>query len=227
MPIDIICLAAFAYGFWQGYSRGIIRTIFNILAYVFGVVLSFKMAPTMQAILERLFNSTNPLMFVAAFVVNLLFIIFIMRIVARSMEQIFRMAYLGVVNQLLGGIVSGFIGVLLFSILLWFGTKARVVGEVTLQESKTYPFLSTLPPHAMKLLDRMKPVGKELWGTSMGLMDALEKYGTEKTETQPKLYEVPDKSKTEFEEEPQETSRPRRVSGSSGSPATDEDGIEE
>ena len=218
MPIDLICLVVFGFGFWQGFSRGIIRTVFNMLAYVFGIVLAWKMTPTAQNILEQVFNSDNPLMFVAAFVVNLAFIMLILRMAARSIEGVFNMAYLGIFNQVAGGVALGFFGVLLFSVLLWFGRKAQVLNQSTLSESRTYPMLEQLPPKALNVITRFRPLAEDFWDNSFKFMDRLEQYGVEKTQSKPKIYEVPDDGPG-IEEEPETTG--------SGSAPEDTDGIEE
>ncbi len=37
MTIDVACAIIFFFGFWHGYSRGIIHTIFNLLTWMFGL----------------------------------------------------------------------------------------------------------------------------------------------------------------------------------------------
>lgn len=193
MPIDIIFIASFAYGFWQGYTRGIIGTVFNILAYVFGITLAFKMTPTTTNILERLFNSDNPAMFIGAFIVNLVFIMFIMHMAAKSLEGFFQAVYLGIINQIAGGIFTGAMMVLIWSILLWFLVKVNFMNDATIAESRSYPFLKDLPAQSKVILQRFKPLGEEIWGTSINWMDRLERYGQEKTGSdQPKIYEIPE-----------------------------------
>ena len=49
MPIDILFLVALAYGFWQGFRQGIIHTVFNVAAYVFGLTIAFKMTPSVYS----------------------------------------------------------------------------------------------------------------------------------------------------------------------------------
>jgi uncharacterized membrane protein required for colicin V production len=220
MPIDIILIAVFGYGFWQGYSRGIIGTVFNVLAYVFGITLAFKITPTTTNLLERLFNSDNPFMYVAAFVVNVTLIMFILRQAAGGMEGAFRAAYLGTVNQLLGGLLTAFLMVVVYSVLLWFVVKVQFVNEATLAESRTYQaFLKDLPGRAKEVAVRFKPMATDLWNNSLSWMDRLEKYGVEKTENKPKIYEIPDDG-TGIEDEPEAAERPR------AKPAASDSGIE-
>jgi uncharacterized membrane protein required for colicin V production len=193
MPIDLICLAVLGYGFWQGFNRGIINTVFNIAAYLFGVIFSFKMTPTTTNILERILNSDNPSLFAAAFLVNLIFVMLVLRTVAKSFEATLRALYIGFLNQVAGGLVMGLLAVMVYSVLLWFFVKASLVGEATLQESRLYePYLKDLPSQAMQLAERLRPLATDVWDTSLNWMDRLDKYGGEKTEAQQKIYEVPD-----------------------------------
>jgi len=192
MTIDIICLASFAFGCWQGYNRGIIGTVFNLLAYVFGSIIAFKMAPVTTDMLERLSNSANPTLYIAALVVNIFVILFIMRQAAKGMEGILEAAYLGQINKLAGAVLSGGFLVLVFSVILWFLTKVQFLDGATLAQSRTYPFLETLPPRAKNIAVRFGPVMEGLWGDSMQWINRLDKYGAKATREKPKIYEIPD-----------------------------------
>ena len=224
MPIDIGFIAFFAYGFWQGYSRGIISTVFNLALYVFGFVLAFKMAPTTASILQTMFNSQNPTMFLAGFLVNLLTVMLIVRQAARGIEGALRMAYLNVLNQVAGGVLMGGFLIVVYSVLVWFGTKVQFVNEATIAESKTYNFLEPLPGKAKDFAIRMKPFALDVWGTSMNWMDRLDEYGIQRTEGKDKNYRPPDDSKA-IEDYPE--SSPRKPTPRPSPTFEDSDGIEE
>lgn len=193
MPIDIICIAVFAYGCWQGYNRGIIGTVFNLLAYVFGTVIAFKVAPLTTDLLEKLFNSQNPAMYIAAIVVNLLVIFFILRQAANGMESILEAAYLGQINRILGALLTGGFMVLVFSVLLWFLTKVQFINDTTLAQSRTYPVLEALPARAKNIAIRFRPLAEGMWDDAMRYINRLDNYSAKKTtESKPKIYEIPD-----------------------------------
>jgi uncharacterized membrane protein required for colicin V production len=221
MSIDIVFIAVFGYGFWQGYSRGIIGTLFNAAAYIFGVVLAFKTAPVTVNIIERLFNSNNPTMVLAAFIVNLVFIMFIMRQAAKGMESAFEAAYLGVINQTLGGALMGGLAVTIYSVLLWFLVKVQFLETTTIEQSRTYPFLKELPGRARSVVVRLKPLAEEFWASSMDMMNRIEKYGVDKTEDKSRIIEVPDDGAS-IEEEPVFSPPPKR----SSPPPANDSGIE-
>ncbi|MFN4255719.1 MAG: CvpA family protein [Saprospiraceae bacterium] len=192
MPIDLICLIVFAVAFWIGYQRGIIQLIFNLVAYIFGVTLAFKMTPITTSALEAAFNSTNPLMFLAGFLVNIAIVMIVVRYAARGMEGLFNIAYMGVFNQLLGGVAYGGFAVLLLSVLVWFADKALMIDEETKRVSKTYEHLVKMPPRAKDLAVRMQPVFADIWDTSVTWMDRLKNYGPDKKEAKPKFYDIED-----------------------------------
>ncbi len=224
MPIDIGFITFFAYGFWQGYSRGIISTVFNLAIYVFGVILSFKMAPTTAKVLQSMFHSDNPTMYLAGFVVNLLTIVLILRQAVKGLEGMVRMAYLGFVNQVFGGLAMGGGLVVVYSVLVWFGVKVQFINDATLADSKTYTFLEPIPAKAKDFAIRMKPFALDVWGTSLNWMDRLDNYGIEKTQGEGKTYRPPDDPKA-IEEDP--TPSTQQPAPRPAPRLEDSDGIEE
>jgi membrane protein required for colicin V production len=222
MPIDVIFILIFGYGFWIGYHRGIIGTIFNIAAYVFGIVLAFKITPTTTNILEHAFNSNNPTIFLGGFLINLAVIMLVLRMASAGITGLFEIAFLGLFNRAAGGILTGGFGVLIYSVLLWFLVKVQFLNTATLTESKTYPFLASLPTTAKSVAIRFKPVAEDVWGSSLDWMNRIEKYGIEKTSGNSKIYELPDKN-TQIDGAP-ETTKPR--TRTQPNPKEDDDGIE-
>jgi membrane protein required for colicin V production len=220
MPIDLIFIIAFGLGFRHGYTQGIISTVFNVLAYVFGVILAFKITPTTTNVLERAFNTENPTVFIAAFLVNISLIMFMLRATARAFEKGLQAVYLGFFNRVLGGSLMAGLAVLIYAILLWFAVKVQFINEATLRESRSYPLLEKMPGAAKQVAMQLRPFAEEVWDTSLSWMDRLDKFGIQKTNAQPKVY-VPE-GDTGIEEEPA-TNSSRPVS----QPATDEDGLEE
>ncbi len=224
MPIDLVFIIVFGLGFRHGYTTGIISTVFNLVAYVFGIMLAFKVTPAMTNILERLFHSANPSMFLAAFVVNVVIIMLVLRQAARILEGFLRAIYLGVFNRVLGGAVMASLAILIYSILLWFAVRVNLVNDATLAESRVYPLLKDLPARSKEVGMRFRPIAHEMWDTSLSWMDKLDKYGTQKTESLPKIYEVPDDGKTIIEGAPQQTTPRFRPAPTTAAPTN---GIEE
>ncbi|MDX1911757.1 MAG: CvpA family protein [Saprospiraceae bacterium] len=226
MPIDIGFIAFFVYGFWQGYTRGIISTVFNLALYVFGFVLAFKMAPTMTKLLQSMFHSDNPTIFLGAFFVNLLIIMILVRQTARAIEGALRMAYLGIINQVAGGVAMGWFLVVVYSVLVWFGVKVHFINELTRQDSRTYPFLEPLPGKAKEFAIGMKPMALDVWDSWDKWTDDLNEYGFERSEGKDKKYLPPEDTKA-IEDDPAPSTRQPAPNRPSAPVLEDSDGIEE
>ncbi len=182
MVIDIICVLVILYGFYLGFSKGIISTVFTLLSMTFGLMAAFKFAPGMTMFLERTFNSESPLMFLAGFLVSLFVIMVILRMIARGLEGILKSANINVINQFIGGVILSGILVLLYSFLLWFADSGHMLDKTTKAESVTYIYLEQFPGEVRKLGANIQPMFTEFWDESMDMMDRLERMSIEQTE---------------------------------------------
>ena len=190
MAIDIMFLLSMVSGFYIGFSRGIIKTVFGVIALIFGFLAAFKFAPGMTQLLETSFNSTNPLMFLAGVALSFVLAMFLIRLFARGLEGALKTANINVINQLAGGVLLSALMVVLYSVLLWFGEQAHIVNDAAIHESKTYIVLKDIPGKAMVVANQIKPVFEEFWDQSLDMMDRLEDMSIEKTEDN-NVYDIP------------------------------------
>lgn len=187
MAIDLICGIVAAYTAWQGYNRGIISTVFNIFAYVFGLIVALKVTPFTTEFLEQIFKTDNPLMFIAGFLTNIFVVVFVLRQAANGIEQMLDFAHLGAVNKLLGAFVSAGLGILVFSVLVWFGVKSHTLSDALIGDSRTYkPLLEPLPTRAKDVAYRLKPLAEEGWATFSVWLKRVDSYQGEGKTNEPK-----------------------------------------
>ena len=191
MSLDLILFIAAAWGFYQGYSHGIIETVFTWASYFFGLLIAFKMTPSTTAVLSQVLHSDNPLMFVAGFLLMFVVVMLFFRLVARGLEGVLNFAHVGIFNKMAGGILLGGTYILLFSILCWFATKANLIDDSTKQTARSWPLIEMLPPKAKMVAERVSPIVKDFWNSSINMVDRLEKYGVQKTEMQQRVYDLP------------------------------------
>ncbi len=191
MVIDIIFAITLVYGFYLGFSKGIISTVFTVLSLLFGLMAAFKFAPATTDFLEKVFSSNNPLMFLAGFLLSFVVVMVIIRTIARGLEGLLKTANINFINQLAGGVLLGGILVLLLSVLIWFGDQAHLIDSKTKLTSKTYPYLETFPAEAKGIAYRFKPMFEEFWNASLDMMDRLEEMSIEQTENSD-IYDYPE-----------------------------------
>jgi membrane protein required for colicin V production len=201
MVIDIIFVIAAIYGFYLGFTKGIIRTVFNVLSIFLGFLGAFKLAPAATKFLETAFGSDNPLMFVAGFLASFVATMLLIRMLARGAEGVLKTANINVVNQLAGGALLAAVMVFLYSLLLWFADISGLINE-SKEDSFTYEYLEKAPEQAAKVYAFLKPTIKDFWNGSVKAMDRIKEMSVEQEESEPNIFDINE------EDEPPPSSEP-------------------
>jgi membrane protein required for colicin V production len=192
MIIDVVFAIVLLYGFYLGFSQGIINTLFAVLSIIIGLLAAFKLAPATSNFLETLFKSSNPLMFLGGFIITFIVTMFLIRTVARGLEGLFRAARINFINQIVGGVVLSGVLILMLSMLIWFGDQAHLVDMATKQESMTYPYLEQYPKQVRGVATVLRPTFEEFWNQSVDMFDKLESMSLSESDREPKIYDIQD-----------------------------------
>lgn len=189
MIIDLLFLMFGVWGFYLGFNRGIIQTVFTILTYTVGFVASIKFTPPMTKFLESSFGyEDNPLMFIMGFFICFVFVLLTIRFLVRTLEGVLESINLNIINRLLGGVLLAGILILIYSFLLRFVNNSKALSSYTKDESVTYPLLSKYPDQVWGLFGTLKPVFRDFWDQSVEFLDNIKELGQdslEQTQTDP------------------------------------------
>ncbi|MCB0658462.1 MAG: CvpA family protein, partial [Saprospiraceae bacterium] len=63
MVLDLFFVLIAAFGFYMGYSRGVIKTVFTVVGVLLGILFTLKLSPIVIDFLEGVFNRQNPWIF--------------------------------------------------------------------------------------------------------------------------------------------------------------------
>jgi uncharacterized membrane protein required for colicin V production len=187
MVIDVVFIVMALWGFYLGFSRGIIQTIFTIISVVFGLMMAFRFGPTVTSFLESAL-SDNALMFIAGFLITFVGTMFIIRLFARFLEGALESANINFINQVIGGMFLSGLMILLYSVLIWFGDRSHLIDERAKDESMTYAYLEEFPTHVWEWGGKAKPILEDFWDHSIEFMDKLDKASLEREESDPYIY---------------------------------------
>ena len=194
MAIDIVFVIFAAYGFYMGFSKGIIKTIFTILSYVIGLMAAFKFSPVVTNFLETTFKTDNPLMYVAGFLLSFVLTMVLIRMLAKGLEGVLQTANINIINQAAGGVVLAAAMVLVYSVILWFGETSHIVNEESKSTSLTYPYLKDFPDQIWEMGEYVRPVFEEFLDHSAEFMDKIQESVDDSSETSTKtnIYDIED-----------------------------------
>ena len=174
MAIDIICLIFLAYGFWIGYSKGIISTVLSLTSYVFGVLAAMKFGPILG---DMVFGWAPALTSVGAFIIGVV-AVFVMtlvlfRIVAKGLTSFLENININFINQILGGVLSGLFFTFIFSGLVFFGDQSRIISDELRAGSITYKPLTQIRVAVWERGKDLYPVFRDFYDKSVDAMDRL------------------------------------------------------
>ncbi len=174
MIIDVICLIFLAYGFWVGFSRGIISTVLVLSSYVFGILAAMKFGPIMSDMLFGWFPAlTNGGSFVLGAIVVFFLTLVLFRIIARGLTGLLETVNINIINQVLGGILSGLFFTFIFSGLVYFGDQSRIITDEARAGSVTYPVLREMPDIVIDRAKSLYPIFRDFYDGAVDAMDRL------------------------------------------------------
>ncbi len=192
MSIDVVLLLVALYGFYLGFSDGIIKTVFSFLSYAIGLMLAIKFSPAMTRFIETGFHVKNPLILVLGFIITFFLGMYIIRFVADAMTGVLQMVRINVLNQLIGGVFLSLGFMTMYSVMVWFGESSGLISPQTAAASHSLPYLRKLPAQAQGIFSGLKPMISDFWRESGSMMDRMERQSVKRTETEPSIYNIPD-----------------------------------
>lgn len=163
MGIDIVYLVFLAIGVWQGFRKGIIETIFGVVALLLGVLVSVKLSYTVSIYLKETFHFQTKLLPIISMLLLLLITIFAIRSLSKLIEKIAQEIYLGFLNKLLGAILWCLVLSVIFSVLIWVLNQISLLPNEVKNSSKTYSFLVNLAPATFDFFGSMIPYFKNVF----------------------------------------------------------------
>ncbi len=189
--IDAILGIIVVWGFYIGFSRGIIKTVFTIISYAFGFMAVIKFGQPATNFLKEIFDTNEALMFIPGYLLAFFLTMLIIRLIARSLEGILETAQINIINQIAGGVLFAGLNTLIFSVLLMFGLNAGIVEESTVDKSYTYPYVKEFPGKVKDVWQAVAPSFKEFWDKSVEDMDRLrEKMDVERSKSEPVIRDL-------------------------------------
>jgi membrane protein required for colicin V production len=209
MIIDVVCLVLALYGFWVGYSRGIIKTVLTVFSILFGVMAAAKFSPTVSVMLQESFGGGSALMFLVALILTFMATLFLFRMLANGLENMLEAVNINFINQFMGGVISLIFFVFIYSALVSFADNSRLIDDDTKRESITYSILEPLPEVAWDIGQSVWPVFQEFWEYALDVMDQID--STVERHEDDKFFELDDNGGDEENDQDSRRERPRRI----------------
>lgn len=163
MIIDILLLVIVCLGAIRGFFRGFILALFALVAYVLGLAAAMKFSHAMGEWLEPMIHAGARWMPLIAFLAVFTGVVLLVRWLALMLQRAIEGLTLGWANRLGGMLFYIVLYVTIYSILLFYVVKMRLIGQDTLQHSVTYPYLSMVAPKVIGVLGLALPWFRDIF----------------------------------------------------------------
>jgi membrane protein required for colicin V production len=163
MILDIIGLTIIVLSFIRGYMKGMIVSIFSLLAIILGVVCSLKLSGKLAEFLLEKGIATSGWVQLISYIILFVAVLLIVRLIARALEKTMEVAMLGWLNGLIGGLLSAFVGAVFWSSILWIGNRMHLIAPETIEASKTWTWFEPIAPWTFEHIGRLLPFAKDIF----------------------------------------------------------------
>lgn len=173
MVLDIFVVLVVAFGFYTGYSRGLIKTVFDTLSLLIGILAAMQLSRFAIDALESFLNVSPFITYLIGIVITFLLVMALVRFIGRKLEDVFEAANINVLNKLAGGVLQGLFFAFLISMALWVLGNYNVIKPETRSKSVTYPLLEPLPEAGKSVFRAVKPVFETFWEKTVKAMESI------------------------------------------------------
>lgn len=163
MAVDIIYVSLLIIALVVGFIRGLIASLFALIAMVVSVLAAVNLSRLVSEYLQNALHWQSPYMPLISFVIICFAVLLIFRLLAKAIERIFSFLQLTFYNKMAGAVLWALAITMLFSTLLWYGSKVGLPGEKIKTDSKTYYTLIEFAPLTNKVISYIIPPVKNIF----------------------------------------------------------------
>jgi membrane protein required for colicin V production len=173
MLLDIIVAIVVSLGFYLGYTRGLIKTVFDSLSLVIGILAALKLSPIVINILEEIIKTSPAVSFLLGVVITFIAVMAIIRFIGKKLEDMLEAVNINFINKLAGGAVQGLFFAYILSLAIWLVDSLKVLKPEVKAASITYSLLQPLPEKGKAVFTSLKPVFQGFWDKTVEAMDGI------------------------------------------------------
>jgi membrane protein required for colicin V production len=144
MLIDLLFLGMMAVAVFKGIRNGLIVAIFSIVGWILGIYAAFRFADVAAAYLKGFLEISPKTLYIISFIIVFLIVILLVHLGAKLIEKTVELAFMGWVNRIGGVFFYVLLYTLIFSVMIFFAEKFKLVSEETIASSRVYPWVKPL-----------------------------------------------------------------------------------
>jgi membrane protein required for colicin V production len=144
MLIDILFLGMMAIAVFKGIRNGLIVAIFSIVGWILGIFAAFKFADVAAGYLKGSVDMSPKALYIISFIIVFLIVMLLVHLGAKVVEKTVELAFMGWVNRLGGIFFYVLLYTLIFSVMIFFAEKFKLISDETIAASRVYPWVKPI-----------------------------------------------------------------------------------
>jgi membrane protein required for colicin V production len=141
MLIDILFLGMMAIAVFKGIRNGLIVAIFSIIGWILGIYAAFRFADVAAGYLKGSFDMSPKTLYIASLIIVFLIVMLLVHLGAKVIEKTVELAFMGWVNRIGGIVFYVLLYTLIFSVMIFFAEKFKLISDETIATSRVYPWV--------------------------------------------------------------------------------------
>jgi membrane protein required for colicin V production len=180
MILDLISALIITYGFYVGYSRGLIKTVVDTLSIFVALIVAMKFSPIVIEYLKQILSFNEGVEFIIGLLFTFFFTLLVLKFIGDKIEDVFKAVGINFINQLAGGILLGLVFTMILGGLLALATNLKILSDTALAESRLYGHLMDVNEQSSGILQAFKSMFTDFWNVFMDTMDQVKEKGDTK-----------------------------------------------
>ena len=173
MVLDILSAVIITYGFYLGYSRGLVKTVVDTLAIFIAFVVAMQFGPLVIKYLQEILSFNAGVEFLIGFLFTFFFTLLLLKFIGDKIEDLFKAIGINFINQILGGILLGIVFAMIVGALLATATNFRIISETALNESRLYGHLMEVNEQSSGIIKAFKSIFSDFWNLFMDTVEQV------------------------------------------------------
>lgn len=173
MIIDLMAAVIITYGFYRGYSKGLINTVVDTLSILVGLVIALKFSPILIAYLQNVVNLNPSIEFILGFLIVFFAVILILRFIGERVEDLLKAIRINFINQLAGGALLGFVFAFCIGALLLLLTNLNILTNQATESSTLFEHLISVSRDGGWVFEKFKNLFTDFWDQFMSTVDQV------------------------------------------------------
>ena len=99
MILDLVAVLIIVLGFYFGYQRGFIKTVFDTASLIIGIIAALKLSPLVISFIKSSLNLSPSISFILGIVLTFLLVMILIRFIGARLEDLFKAVNLNFINK--------------------------------------------------------------------------------------------------------------------------------